>query len=91
MKRLDEIQKRRLTEILNKQLHEHSVREIADIVGCSIGSVSEISAGVRKSIPESLALSICKGLDINPYYILEGQEPKYAKWSETFSAPLQYV
>ncbi len=40
--------------------------------------------GSIRDITEGTALSICRGLGANPFYVLDGIKPKYADWSASF-------
>ena len=85
MRKLTQEQKSRLVCVLNERLNDNTVRGIASLVGCSFGYISEIANGKRRYITENNALFICRGLGINPYYVLKGSEPKYYKWEDAFS------
>ena len=83
MKKLDSQQRKRLVELVNERLRNSNVRDIAKLVECSFGYISEIASGSKEKIPVGNALSICMGLGISPYYVLEGELPKYMDWRET--------
>ena len=98
MRKLDRNQSSRLAEIIRELLapesvnrglstvlvKHHSTRSIAEKVGLSFGYIDEIANGTREIIAESNALLICKGLGINPFYILERREPEYMDWKNAF-------
>jgi transcriptional regulator with XRE-family HTH domain len=65
-------------------LSNSSVREVAKSIGCSFGYISEISSGKRKDITEGYALLICKGLNINPFYVFGASKPRYINWHGSF-------
>jgi transcriptional regulator with XRE-family HTH domain len=68
----------RLVEVVKERLKKSSMREIAEVVGYSHGYVCGISNGSIKRVSEGTVLSFCRGLKLDPDYILYGKEPKDA-------------